>query len=407
MLLYRGLISLFAMLALPQAVRRGGLPLLAARLGFGVAARGPQIWWHGASNGELISARPILDRIVEARPDLSVMVTCNSATGLDLVESWALPRVTARPAPLDLGWVTKRVMRRGNVVAHVTLESELWPMRCLLCSGPVIVLGARMSAGTARSWARLPRLARRVLGKLALSCAQDPDSAARLARLGLPRQAQGPVVDLKAFYLPDPVAPPESTLQNAFPRVSSWLAASTHPGEDQIVLQAHRMALEADPGLRLILAPRHPKRGPDVARFAREAGFETALRSRAEDPSDAQVYVVDTMGEMAFWYQLAGRVFIAGSLSDRGGHTPYEPASFSAALIYGPDMANHRPAAQRLAAAGAATEILDAEGLATALFDLRDPDVQRRFGSLARETLQPETDVADLAALVQEHLRVT
>lgn len=403
MLLYRLLTSLLSAYALQRAWREGGRAAARARLDPGPAPSGGHVWLHGASNGELASVHPLLCRLVRERPDLNWLVTANTASGLALAESWQLPRVTVRPAPVDLAPVARRICARWQVVAQITLEAELWPNRILSCPGPVLVLGARMSAGTARTWRRFPRLAARIAGRLAFVSAQDADSLRRLSSLGLPDSAIGPVVDLKAFYTP-PAVTPDADLTSAFPRRRTWLAASTHPGEEEVVLQAHARLLRHAPDTLLILAPRHPRRGPEIARMARQAGLTIATRSAGEAPGNAQVYLADTMGEMALWYALAGRVFVAGSLTDRGGHTPYEPAAFRAALLHGPDTRNFAAAYGRLARAQAASRIEDAASLAEALNALQTPELQARMGDLAHDVLRPDADVQELCDRVLCHL---
>ncbi|MFZ7094354.1 3-deoxy-D-manno-octulosonic acid transferase [Primorskyibacter sp. 2E233] len=376
-----------------------------ARLGRGMApVQGKHVWLHGASNGELASASAVLERLGQARPDLHWLVTANTETGVQMVEGWHLPRVSARLAPLDLSHVSRRVIRDWRVVAHISLESELWPHRFRASPGPVILLGARMSAGTAKGLARLPGLARAVLSHVTLAIAQDQGSLDRLSHLGLPEKARGPVVDLKALYQRPAGQVPDEALRAAFNRDQTWLAASTHEGEDEIVLQAHAETLRSDPDLRLILAPRHPRRGDALEALINAHGFTCARRSKGEAPGTAQVYLADTMGEMAIWYALAGRVFIAGTLSDRGGHTPYEPAQFGAALLYGPDVVNHRAGFERLAKASAAVEISDALSLAKALLALSDPSDQRRAGKAAQEALHQDIDMSELCARLLDQL---
>ncbi|WP_370312624.1 3-deoxy-D-manno-octulosonic acid transferase [Sagittula sp.] len=375
MLLYRLLISLFAAAVL---LRHGS-----SRLSVPDPQIGPHVWLHGASNGELASVRPVLERLVETRPDRRWLVTANTETGRDMVAGWNLPGVSARLAPVDLQRVTCRVFREWSVTAHISLEAEIWAHRFLQCPGPVILLGARMSEGTARGWGRVPGLARRVLGRVRFASAQDAASMSRLEALGLPETARGPVVDLKAFYAPPTVSPPAE-----FPRESTWLAASTHEGEEGIVLAAHLAARASEPDLRLILAPRHPRRAAEVRAMAEDLGLTVAQRSLGEP--DGTVYLADTMGEMALWYAAAGRVFVGGTMTDRGGHTPYEPAAFGAALIHGPDVRNFRAAYARLAGAGAAIAVTGTDDLVQALAALEDPAEQARIGDLARETLRPE-----------------
>lgn len=391
--LYRLLVSLFALVTLWRAFRAGGLAAMRNRLSPGPAPAGPHVWLHGASNGELASVKPLLDVMIAARPDLHWLITANTETGVALARGWDLPRTSVHLAPVDLRRPAKRTMRRWHVVAHIALESELWPNRILACPGPTVLLGARMTPGTARTWARFPRLTRRLLARVRYASAQDAGSADRLSALGLPPQARGPVVDLKAFYDPPP-QPDDPALTAAFPRAHTWLAASTHEGEEETVLNAHARLLASNPGLKLILAPRHPRRAEEIAEAAHQRGLTCARRSLDQPPETAQVYIADTMGEMPLWYARAGRVFIGGTLTDRGGHTPYEPAAFGAALLHGPDTRNFAAAFARLAEANAACEIDDAETLAAALTALSD--TQAAAGAAAQNALRQDADLGSL-----------
>jgi 3-deoxy-D-manno-octulosonic-acid transferase len=389
-LLYRLLMSLFAVSVALRHGRERLRPVAAP----GHPAR-RHIWLHGASNGELASVRPVLERLIAARPDIGWLVTSNTATGRDMVARWDLPNVSARLAPLDLTSATRRTFDDWSVTAHISLETELWPHRILSCPGPVILLGARMSAGTAKGWGRLPTLARRVLSRIAFASAQDAASLERLHALGLPGTAAGPVVDLKAFY-DAPAAAPLA----AFERGKTWLAAQTHEGEEEILLDAHRLARAQEPGLRMILAPRHPRRAAALRALIEARGLSVAQRSRGEAPGQMEVYLADTMGEMPLWYASAGRVFVAGSLAPKGGHTPYEPAAFAAAILHGPDLRNFRAAYARLAKARLAAEATDAETLAQALNAWADPQIQSEKGQGAQRLLAPDTGPEDLCAQV-------
>ncbi|MBP0481299.1 3-deoxy-D-manno-octulosonic acid transferase [Sagittula salina] len=391
MMRYRLLVSLVAGMVL---IRHGRGRLLAPPA---PADAPPRVWLHGASNGELASVRPILMQLIAARPDLGWLVTSNTESARDMVRAWSLPGVEAEVAPVDLRRLSRKVMQDWRIVAHITLEAELWPHRVMTCKGPVLWLGARMSAATARGWARLGTLAGRVVKRIGWVSPQDEASRDRMLKLGLPEAAMGPVVDLKAFYDAPGVEAPEGLI-----RESCWLAASTHDGEEQTVLQAHRAARQREPDLRLVLAPRHPRRAPEIRAMIEAAGLSAGQRSRGDRPEVGDVYLADTMGEMPLWYAGCGRVFVAGSLTDRGGHTPYEPAAFGAALIHGPDLRNFRAAYDRLEAASAALCITDAEELAKALNALRSR--QQAAGQAARIALRPETDLKTVCDLLLQKL---
>jgi len=344
----------------------------------------------------------LVERLLTERPDLWLIVTSNTPGGRDAALGWQLPRVAAALAPFDLRWSLRRAFESVRPEALVILENELWPNR-LAAAGergvPVALVGARLSARSAARWRRARGIAGRVLGAVRLLSAQDPGSEARLLELGVPAAALGPRCDLKALYTaPGPGAVPPFLLPEGFRAAPLWFAASTHPGEEAAVIEAHLQARAAWPGLRLILAPRHPRRGDALAAALGRAGLSFARRSLGEAPAPGtDVFLADTLGEMPAWYGAAGIVFVGGSLEDRGGHTPHEPAAFGAAVLHGPHVANFAEAYARLAAAGGARQVRNAESLASAIVELKD---ERRRADLAARGRAALAGDGDLDALV-------
>jgi 3-deoxy-D-manno-octulosonic-acid transferase len=400
-LLYRFMMTLFAAKDILSRIMARDGATVKARLGrIGPDGTQEHIWLHAASNGELTSARPVMERL--AAEGRHLLVTVNTDSAREMAREWQMPRTTVLPAPIDLPGPTRRVLKKWRVTAHIALESELWPCRVQATPGPVLVLGGRLTERSAKGWERFERLSHRVLGKVAWLSAQDVASAERFVRLGLSPAARGPVVDLKALYQP-PRDVPDADLKSAFDRDTTWLAASTHEGEEEPVLEAHKQALAARPNLKLILAPRHPRRADVIERLVRSAGLTCARRSRGDTPN-AQVYLADTFGEMHLWYALAGITFVAGSLTDRGGHTPYEPAAFGSAILYGPDTGNFTAAYQRLTDAQAAIRVTDAASLTAALKDLDSADKQTQLAQAAQRALHQDTDLDGLMGDILAHL---
>lgn len=394
MLTYRFLMMILATKEVSTRLWAGDWNASRARLGqLKPAQEVDRIWLHAASNGELTSARPVIDALIKQGRD--ILITVNTDSALKMAQDWALSGVELVLAPVDLPRPTKRILRNWRIKAHITLESDLWPMRILNTPGPVLVLGGRLTARSAKGWARFDRLVRQVMARVTYLSAQDSASADRFVQAGLPKTALGPVFDLKALYTPPP-GQPKTALIQAFDHTNTWLAASTHEGEEEIILSAHKSALAKRPALRLILAPRHPKRADDVARLVNSHGLTCARRSNGDDPASAQVYLADTLGEMHLWYRLAGVTFVAGSFTDRGGHTPYEPAAFQSAILHGPDTANFRAAYDRLADANAARCISDANSLSAALIALDTVEKQTQLGQAAQNALKQDTDFEGL-----------
>ena len=379
---------------------RVGAGALAERLGFGsVPEPGPTLWLHGASNGELTSARWLLDQIMAQRPGLRVLVTANTATARAMVAGWGLPGVVATLAPFDTAGAAARVLARWRPGAFLVVENELWPGRLSQSARrgvPVALIGARMSARTAAGWARLaPRLMRQMLGGLALVSAQDDASQRRLVDLGLDPARLGPVVMLKSHGLT------VGGSTTPLPRHRVLLAASTHPGDEAMIL--HAFAAARGQFDLLILAPRHPRRSAEVAVTITAAGMTFTRRSDGAMPGAAPVFLADTLGEMPIWYGMAGVTVIGGSFAALGGHTPYEPAAAASAIVHGPDMANFAAPARALAAATAALRV-EAQHLAAALAGL-SPERQRAMAQMAQGVLAPDGDAEALVAAILGLLR--
>lgn len=363
------------------------LPLVAAWKGVDFRQRlgrdGPPsqpdgLWVHGASVGELASARVVIAALAREFP---VTVTSNSLTGRDAARDWGFQ---ACLAPLDVPGALCRFLDRVQPAVQVTIENEIWPNRAaaLRARGiPQVVIGARMSARSARRWSRMPGLIAPVLAGIDTLSAQDHATEARLLDLGLPPGALVGRLQLKLL------APAAVTPGSGGPwRDRTILAASTHEGEEAVILDGWLRARAADPALRLILAPRHPLRGDEVAAMIAGRGLAFQRRSQGGDES-APLLLADTMGEMARWYDRAAICVTGGSFTDRGGHTPWEPAAHCCAILHGPHVENFSSDYRELEASGASLEV-SADSLGDVLTALAG-DVSRRarMGQAARAVL--------------------
>lgn len=395
MVLYRLLVSIASLpvlAALLWRVLRGreSRVALLERLGGGEAAPG-RLWLHAASNGELTSAKPLIEALLAADPALQLLVTVNTVTARALGQGWNDARIAIRMAPLDHRAVLRRFLSRQAPRALVVIENELWPNRMALLAQakrPLFVVGARMSARSAARWAKIG-IAQPMMSQITALSAQDAGSEARFLDLGLPQERLMPPANLKTSITVAPGVPLD------WPRSDTVLAASTHEGEDATILAAFAKARAHRPSLRLILAPRHPRRAPQIAALIAKAGLRHTTRSK-DGPPTAEVYLADTLGEMGRWYASAGLCFVGGSLVEKGGHTPYEPASFDCALLHGPDVANFAAAYAALDAAGGARLCATESDLAAAFATL-DADEQAEMARAARAALGPPADVESIA----------
>ncbi|WP_282602454.1 glycosyltransferase N-terminal domain-containing protein [Paracoccus sp. PARArs4] len=339
------------------------------------------IWLHGASVGELTSARTIIMALSREFP---LIVTANSTTGRDLARGWG---IDARLAPLDVPGALRRFLDHAAPRLAITIENEFWPLRSRLLADRGVaqaMIGARMSERSGRRWARMRGIIAPMLARIAALSAQDAGTEARLRGLGLPEDSVLPRLDLK-LLAPASVAPADETAL----RDRTILAASTHEGEDAAILDAFAAQSDA----RLILAPRHPRRAPEIATLIRERGLPCSVRSEGADaPPAGGVLLADTLGEMPRWYAAAGICIVGGTIMDHGGHTPWEPAAQRCALLRGPHISNFSEA---FAALGAAALPFDAANLRALL---ADPDRRRAQGQAARDVL--DARAGDPAALI-------
>ncbi len=392
-ILYRVIANLMLpMMMLATLLGRWPRGALRERMGL-VAADGPVWWVHGASLGELTSARGVIAGLAANGP---VLVTANTATGRALVAGWGLAGVTAALAPFDAGGAAGRMIARVRPRALVVIENEFWPgrMAACACSGvPVIVVGARISERSAGRWRLAGGLMRRMLAGITYLSAQDAGSEARLVGLGLPEGRLGPRVNLKAGVAT------ATTAGRPEERARVVLAASTHAGEEVVVLDAFTAAGGFD---LLILAPRHPARGAEVARMLEARGIAFGQRSRGDAVGAQGVYLADTLGEMNLWYGMAGVTVIGGSFAGKGGHTPFEPAAHGSAMVHGPSVANFAEPFAALDAAGGAVAVADGAGLVAALRAMT-PERQRDLATRAQGAL---TGGGDVSGLLEVILRV-
>ena len=373
---------------------------LAERRGYPGATRPPGrlLWLHAASVGETLSALPL----VAALPaDVTVLFTTGTLTSARLLaarlhEAGLAPRVLHRFVPLDVPAWAARFLDAWRPDAACLLESELWPNLLAACAArriPVALVNARLSARSARQWARVPGFARAVLGRLAWVAAQSGADADRLAALGAPRvDAPG---NLKQAAAPLPVDAAElARLQALLGDRPRLLAASTHPADDTIVAACHAALGARHPGLLTIMVPRHPERGAALA-----ACYGAARRGAGEPPPQAGLWVADTLGELGLLYRCCPLVLMGKSFAAGGGQNPWEPAQLGCAIVCGPDMQNFTETVAQLAAAGALTQVADSAALVEALdLLLRDPARLAQAGESGRRATATATDLPHLLA---------
>lgn len=335
---------------------------------------GRLVWVHAASVGEALAVLPLVDRLLAGRADLSVMVTTGTVTSADLMER-RLPGPAAfhQYVPVDLPGAVRGFLDHWRPDLVLWIESEFWPN---LLAGirdravPCALVNARLSQKSFMNWRRVPRTARRLLRVFRLALAQTAVEAERLHRLGIADcRAIG---NLKYSSTPLPATDEAmAALRRAVGNRPVWAFASTHAGEEAMAIAAQQSLRARLPDALLLLVPRHPDRGEEVAGLLAAASLPFARRRTGAlpGPGDA-VYLMDTLGEMGLVFRLAPVTVMGGSFMPVGGHNPIEPALLGSAVIHGPHMFNFAEVAHAMHAGGGLMAVAGAADIAAAVAGL-------------------------------------
>ena len=352
---------------------------------------GERVWIHAVSVGETLAIVPLLERLLAERPDLSVLVTSTTPTGAEQVQQKLGGRVAWCWAPFDTPGAVKRFLEHWHPTLGALVETEIWPNLLTHAAArgvPMVLLNARLSERSAAGYARVAGLTRQTLGHLAAVAAQTESDASRLRALGAADEAVIVTGSLK-FAL-DRNALREANEQErlqfgagAFDR-PVWLAASTHPGEEELVLEAFAQLKAEQPNALLMLAPRHPDRVPVILAMSalrqyqvvRHSDFQPSAGATSDVGETAgisltlqdDVLVIDTLGRLGALTGCADAVFVGGSLVPHGGHNPLEAAAWCLPILSGPHTFNFASIYRDLFEANAAVEV-DSDRLAVALLD--------------------------------------
>lgn len=352
---------------------------------------GSLAWMHGASIGEALSLIGLVEGMIGR--GFSVLVTTGTRSAAELVGSRLPAGAVHQYVPLDAPRWIERFLDHWQPDLALVAESEIWPntIMALHARGvPLLLVNGRMSQRSFRGWERSPRTAQALLARIAICLTQTTEDAERFAKLGAPRVSV--VGNLKY----DAAIPPADRqqldhLRDMIGDRPVWVAASTHPGEDELVAEVHAALRERFPRLLTIVAPRHPGRGADIAEIAAQRGLRVARRAAGGRPHPSvEFYVADTIGELGLFYRLSPLVFLGGSMVPRGGQNPIEPVRLVSAVVHGPHVQNFAEVYPALDAAGGALPVSDGAGLTAAIGALlADPRRIARMASAGQEALEP------------------
>ncbi len=352
---------------------------------------GALIWIHGASVGEILSVQPLVEHI--RAQGFNVLVTSGTVTAAKTAAQRMPEGTLHQYIPLDTPQFMNAFLDHWRPGLVLIAESEFWPNLLLETSNrgiPIVLVNGRLSQRSFSRWKRAKKTATSLLSCFDLCLTQDQDVAERLAQLGAPRVlAAG---NLKFDVSPPPAdAQAMADLQRTIRGRPLFLAASTHRGEDEAVIEAHLEASERMTDLLTIIVPRHPERGGEIAQLVQEFQLSPAMRSRNHLPDrGTHIYVADTIGEMGLFYRLAPIVFMGGSLIKHGGQNPIEPAKLDCAILHGPYVHSFTSIYAALNREHGAATVTDSHSLAASLLRLlRDPALVRSMADAARATVVP------------------
>lgn len=367
------------------------------------------VWFHTVSAGEAIGAAPTIRALKARMPEKRFLVTTTTPTGSDQVVERLGDIVDHCYAPYDYPWAVARFLRRIEPRALVLMETELWPnilRGAKRCGARTSLVNARLSERSARGYARVPALTRRMLRDVDQLFCQYPETARRFEALGADRDRLEVTGSIKF----DLDVPPDLDSEVArlsrewTPDRTAWIAGSTHPGEEEILLSAHAELLGRFPDLLLVLAPRHPRRVNDVTALCDRSELSSVRLS--DGPSGGErpnVLIVDVMGQLLYWYGIAQVAFLGGSLVAVGGHNPIEAAVHGTPMLMARYRFNFAEITEQFEEAGC-LGLVDAESLAGAAANLlEDPELRATQGQAAREVIEANRGASErlLAQLLE------
>lgn len=374
------------------------------RFGF-VPKQNVDIWLHAVSVGESSGAVTIIKRLLALSPDLKIMVTTTTPTGAEVIRSQLKElldkNVYHAYSPVDLPFAIKRVLSRLKPKLLVVMETELWPNWLSVCQKTkvsVILANARLSESSFQKYQKIPKTTQDMLATLESILSVNGADSQRFVALGAPKEKVQTVGNLKFDaefethkkndYFP--LWSEQKHDEKSCGTKKVWIAASTHAGEDSIVLEAHQQLLETVPDAKLIIVPRHPQRFDEVYQLLQKSGLNICRRSQPDSWNEnCEILLGDSMGELLKAYQLCDIAFVAGSFVAVGGHNAIEAAFYAKPIITGPNIHNFEYLFRPLIQENAAVMVADQVELSAQLVSwFSDTEQANKFGKNAQQFIQ-------------------
>lgn len=365
------------------------------RLGFCPHRLTQSIWVHAVSVGETLATIPLIKALRVSYPEIPIVVTNMTPTGSARAKAALGDSVFHAYVPYDVPDALARFIRRIHPLILIIMETEIWPNLFAMSHRhhiPIVLANARLSPKSAKGYQRFAALTREMLSAVHALASQGHADAERFIALGMPKDRVVVTGNIK-FDLETPLHLFE---QSAALRADLgtarliWIAASTHSGEDGIILTAHSILQKTFPNALLILVPRHPERFNEVANLCEQKGFLLARRSLQQTcQQTTAIYLGDTMGELLLLYAVSDVAFVGGSFVPVGGHNMLEPAMLGKPIITGPQLFNFAEISQMLLAAKGMLKVADATALALAVSQFfSDQSLQKQAGEQAKSVVE-------------------
>jgi 3-deoxy-D-manno-octulosonic-acid transferase len=356
-----------------------------------VRPNGPLVWIHGASVGEVLAAAALIEKLRAL--NIRILLTSGTVTSAAIVAKRFPADIIHQYVPYDSPRYVARFLDHWRPSLALFIESDLWPNLILSSAArrlPMVLINGRMSHRSFPRWRRVNNTISALLGRFDICMAQSQVDAERFAALGSRN-----VITTGNLKLDVPAPPADAAKLERLMSVTRGrpiiVAASTHPGEEDVLVDTHRSLAGIFPSLLSVVVPRHPDRGGTIARTIGATGLRVGLRSHEELPTAAtDIYIADTMGELGLFYRLAPIVFMGGSLVPHGGQNPIEAVKLGASIVHGPHVFNFADVYEALDGAGGARLADSSEALV------------KQLGQLLADPAARETSVAASARVVKQ-----
>jgi 3-deoxy-D-manno-octulosonic-acid transferase len=369
------------------------------------------IWVHAVSVGEVVAIAQLVRRLMDRFPELPILITTATPTGAERVQALFGDEVEHRYAPIDLPWVVQSFLRAFRPRLLVLVETEIWPNLIHYANRtdvPVLLANARLSARSAQRYRRLASLTREALRQISVIAPQSESDAERFLTLGAQRDRVEVTGSIKFdIHLPGSLRERADVMRrNWGGQRPVWVAASTHEGEDEQLLQAHAEVVKQIQTALLVLVPRHPERFDRVADLVEQQGFQLVRRSSQQPCSETtSVFLGDSMGELTLFMGASDLAFIGGSLVPHGGHNILEAAAQGVAVLFGPHMFNFAEISGLYLQQKAAVQVASVDELAQQVTAwLSDASERSRMGEAGRALVEKNRGALDRLTHLAEKL---